>query len=258
VEYFGPETMCAGSVESSHFKLSSIRMRALPKALFTACCALGCSQTGIDLILPQATVSTGGAGGFGGSAPDGGLSGGGSGGADSGPPDAGEGGGLGGGSGELDCSNGQSEVSPGYVRIRNVATGLCLGQGDAIEVGGEPAFEVLLVECMADPSQLWRLSATVADSYFVQNVPIEMNLDMQYAGTADGTPAVLFSAHQLDNQRFYFPPLPGGGFWMSPANVPFGGVPKCLRENGSGVELRPCVAGDEREAFQVLDGLCYS
>ncbi len=265
MEYFDPETMCVGSVESSHFKLSSGRMRALPKAAVIACCALGCSQTGIELILPEASVSTGGGGGSGGAGVEGGSGGGGSGGFDAGMPDAGDGGdGLGGGNGQLDCEHGLSEVVDGYVRIRNVATGLCLGQGAAIEVGGEPAYEVLLVEC-SGPSRLWMLTATGSEppgggpgspSYQVQNVPIEMNLDMQYAGTADGTPAVLFRPHQLDNQRFYFLPLPGGGFWMSPGNVPFGGVPKCLRENGSGVDLRPCVAGDDREAFEVLDGLC--
>jgi hypothetical protein len=153
--------------------------------------------------------------------------------------------------------NGLDEVAPGFVRIRNVATDLCLGQGDEIEVGGEPAYEVVLAECSGAASQLWQLRVAVPQSYEVRNVAVEMKLDMQYAGTADGTPAVLFRPLPLDNQRFYFLALPGGGFWMSPGNVPPGGVPKCLRENTTGVDLRPCVAGDESEAFEVLDGTCF-
>jgi hypothetical protein len=261
VEYFGAETMYAGSAEPHHSKLSSRSMSATRSALVSALCALGCSQTGIDLILREATDPTGGGAG---STGTGGVSGaagsagtGGGGGLDAGSSDGGDGGGLGGGDGDPDCTSGLTEIEPGFVRIRNVATQLCLAQGDAIEVGGEPAYEAVLSECSGVASQLWQLRVAVPQSYEVRNVAVAMNLDMQYAGTADGTPAVLFRPLLLDNQRFYFLGLPGGGFWMSPGNVPPGGAPKCLRENTIGVDLRPCVGGDQSEAFEVLDGTCF-
>jgi hypothetical protein len=253
--------MYAGSADPNHSKLSWMRMSATRTALLSALCALGCSQTGIDLILKETSDPVGGGaggsgtGGVGGTAGTAGSAG--SAGMDAGSSEGGDGSGAGGDSGELDCTNGLSEVEAGFVRIRNVATNLCLAQGDATEVGGEPAYEAVLAECSGVASQLWQLRVAVPQSYEVRNVAVAMNLDMQYAGTADGTPAVLFRPLLLDNQRFYFLSLPGSGFWMSPGNVPPGGVPKCLRENTTGLDLRPCVAGDQSEAFEVLDGTCF-
>lgn len=248
-------------------------MKPLLKAVLCACGFFGCSQTGFELIWAERTDATGGTdgGGDGGNPPAmaGGTAGttgggGGAGGLDPGPPPGGGSGdqdngetGAGGMPSGPDCSSGMDDVELGYVRLRHVGSGLCLAQGEAIEVGGEPAFEVVLAECSGAAGQLWLLQAALAQSYGVWNVGAQMTLDMQYAGTADGTPAVLFRKVGLDNQRFYFRARPEGGFWISPGNVLPGGSLKCLKESATGVDLRPCVASDPSEVFVVLDGTCF-
>jgi hypothetical protein len=92
-------------------------------------------------------------------------------------------------------------------------------------------YEVLLEACAPVDGQRWRLSVvpvdepTISDPNRVvwhveaRNVARNLNLDMEAADPYDGTRALLYTPHDMENQRFEFTPNGDDLYMISPLHV---------------------------------------
>ncbi len=149
------------------------------------------------------------------------------------------------------ATSGTAEVGPGLVRIRQRSSELCLGRAGPITIAGDPAFDVALAVC-SDDLQSWRLIAADFALFNARHVSTEYNLDIKFAATSDGTPAVLYPPHQLYNQRFAFDPRDDGALSIAPRNVPA----KCLTQVGLEAQIFPCEPADPAQAWELLTVPC--
>jgi hypothetical protein len=144
-----------------------------------------------------------------------------------------------------------SPIVPTVVQIRQQSSGRCLAQGAATTIGDNPAFEITLADCAAQAAQRFALMDAGPGIFEMRNVATNLNVDIQFAETADGTPAVLYAPHQLYNQRFRFISLSVGNA-IAPRHV----MGKCLSERGTRVEIWPCTPGDATQRWEILVPLC--
>ncbi len=149
------------------------------------------------------------------------------------------------GAAAVDCAETLDAAVAGVVTIETSESGQCLAQGPSTMVANEPAFEVILAECNASLPQRWRLIDAGLGSFELRNLASDDNLDIQFAATTDGTPAVLFEPHQLYNQRFLFGPRADGSVSLSPRHATL----KCLQQVGGGVQIWSCDGGEPAQGF---------
>lgn len=136
--------------------------------------ALGCSNTGIDAIVPV----------------------------DAGSEEIG-----GGGAPPTDCSAAVTTVVPGLYKVILDQTGECLARGDVTLIAGTlvTGHEAVLVSDCTQPGALFRIQTRVGDPGFeLRNVESDLSLDIEAYETAPSTRAVLFDPTNNDNQRFFF------------------------------------------------------
>jgi hypothetical protein len=149
------------------------------------------------------------------------------------------------GAAALDCAQTLDTALPGVVTIATRESGQCLAQGASTTVANEPAFEVILAECAASLPQRWRLIDAGLGSFELRNLASDDNLDIQFAATTDGTPAVLFEPHQLYNQRFLFGPRADGSVSLSPRHATL----MCLQQVGGRVQIWSCDGAEPAQGF---------
>lgn len=136
--------------------------------------ALGCSNTGIDAILPV---------------------------------DAGSEGLGGGGAPPTDCSEPVTTVAPGLYNVILDQSGYCLALGDETLIAGTlvTGHEAVLVSDCTQPGAQFRIQTTAGDPGFeLRNVESDLSLDIEGYETAPSTRAVLFDPTDNANQRFFF------------------------------------------------------
>ncbi len=131
-------------------------------------------------------------------------------------------------------------------RIVSVPSGFCIAQGGPILLASQPGFEAVLQECDALRWQHWTMLAGEQGYLEIQNENARMNLDVKYAATDDGTPAVLFAPHLLYNQLFSLRPVTTDTFQLAPRHVPG----KCLEARGTELEIWPCDNTKLEQTFQ--------
>lgn len=135
--------------------------------------ALGCSNTGIDAILPL---------------------------------DAGSENGGGGGAPPMACGDPVITIVPGLYTVMLDQTGQCLALGDETLIAGTlvTGHEVSLVSDCTQPGALFRFQTTMRDGFELRNVESDLSLDIEGYETAPSTRAVLFDPTDNLNQRFFF------------------------------------------------------
>jgi len=136
--------------------------------------ALGCSNTGIDAILPV---------------------------------DAGSEAIGGGGAPPTDCSDPVTTVVPGLYNVILDQSGECLARGVETRIAGTlvMGYEAVLVSDCTLPSAQFRIQTTAGDPGFeLRNVESNLSLDIEGYETAPSTRAVLFDPTGNANQRFFF------------------------------------------------------
>jgi ricin-type beta-trefoil lectin protein len=165
-------------------------------SMLLACALLGaCRSTPLDVVYAADDADASGGALAGGAGTAGAGAGAGSGSAGS----AGAGGGAAGAGGTTPCS----VVGAGSYVLRSQANGLCLGQGAPTTVFGNPAFLLDFAADCRHPARSWQLSPTTTPSVFsLQNQLSGFVLDVQMAGTRDGTPVLTYGETGLNNQRF--------------------------------------------------------
>lgn len=207
---------------------------------------LGCTETPYSffpIIAPPAGSGGDPSGGATGSGGSGSSSGGmpASGGADSG-------GSIGQG-GEAPTDECQSAVDPARTTVQlRAASGLCVTAGSYAPLLGEAAFAVVLLPCAGELGQRWTIEQMEYGAIVFANEAVILNLDVRFAASDDGTPAVLYTQHRLYNQRFVQLSQEAGTFKLSPLHTP----DKCMSERGAGLELWPCDDAVADQTFEIL------
>ncbi len=134
------------------------------------------------------------------------------------------------------------------VRIQLSESDLCITRGDATTFLESPGYEVVLAPCAEDETQWWTVAGLSDGSWELRNEATDMNLDMNYAATSDGTPAVLFDAHGNHNQRFYILPGAAETIFFAPSHV----RGKCLEARDNDVEMWPCDPENSAQNFKQI------
>jgi len=207
--------------------------------------ALACTETPYSFFpLPAPTPGTGGTVATGGGTVTGGASSGGSpaaGGAESG-------GSLGQGGDQpmTDCTS-MADPTRTTIQLR-ASSGRCVSAGDYAPLLGEVSFAVVMRECAGELGQLWTLEEMEYGALVFANELVTLNLDVRFAASDDGTPAVLFTQHRLYNQRFVQLSQEAGTFKLSPLHTP----DKCMSERGAGLELWPCETAVTDQTFEII------
>lgn len=206
--------------------------------------ALGCTETPYSFFPITAPPSGSGGAATGGGAGSGGAlsaSGGAAGGSDSG-------GSLGqGGEGPTDACTSVVDAARTTVQLR-AASGSCVSAGGYAPLLGEVSFAVVMQDCAGNLGQRWTIEEMEYGAIVFANEAVVLNLDVQFAASDDGTPAVLFTQHRLYNQRFVQLSQPGGTFKLSPLHTP----DKCMSERGAGLELWPCDDAATDQTFEIV------
>jgi len=97
-------------------------------------------------------------------------------------------------------------------------TGACLSSGVPTQIEVTPDVMGYTVEldpeCRDIPEQRWQLIADAdgalsfgPDEWEIRNQALNWNLDLEGARFFDGTEALLYTPHDLSNQRFWFDPI---------------------------------------------------
>lgn len=152
-----------------------------------------------------------------------------------------------GGAAPNDCQASR-DASLVLVRVRNVASDLCISQGPATLFLESPGYETTLRDCAEDIAQYFTVRGLSDGSWELRNEGSAMNLDINYSNTTDGTPVVLFTPHRLDNQRFYIVPGSSESFLLAPDNAPS----KCVEARDGALGIWPCDAANPAQNFQQL------
>lgn len=205
--------------------------------------ALGCTETPYSFFpLGPPAAGVGGGVGTGGGAGSGGevAASGGTGAVDSG-------GSLGqGGEAPMDDCTSVVDTSRTAVLLRT-AGGLCVSAGSYAPLLGEVSFAVVLQECTGRLAQRWTIEEMEYGAKVFVNEAVVLNLDVQFAASDDGTPAVLYTRHRLYNQRFVELSQGDGTFKLSPLHTP----DKCMSERAAGLQLWPCDEASTTQTFEV-------
>jgi len=142
-----------------------------------------------------------------------------------------------------------SVVDPVRTTIQLKApSGLCVTAGSYAPLLGEVSYAVVMQECAGQLGQRWTLEEMEYGALVFANEAVRLNLDVRFAASDDGTPAVLFTPHRLYNQRFVQLSGEGGTFKLSPLHTP----EKCLSERGVGLELWPCEPTLTDQTFEII------
>lgn len=191
------------------------------------CALLGCSETEYDLISDDANDSPAAAGGsFVGD---------------------GDGPSMGIGGAPVDPTDCTSTRAPDLTVVRIQAEdGRCLSQGDSIILGSGMGHDVDLVPCDESVEQRWTIEAESGGVWEIRNEASNMNLDVKFADTVDGTEFVLYTPHELYNQRFFPLPSPDGTFALAPRHV----MGKCAEVVDGSLQLLPCDAANPLQRFE--------
>lgn len=114
----------------------------------------------------------------------------------------------------------------------------------------DPSYATALETCAADIDQVWAFSTLPGGGLEVRHEATDMNLDVRFAATDDGTPIGLFAPHQFQNQSFaVIASASGDGtFKLAPLNA----LTKCLTEQDGTLVLLPCAAGLNEQSFRRL------
>lgn len=143
----------------------------------------------------------------------------------------------------------ESSVDPTRTAIQlRASSGLCVSVGGYAPLLGEEAFAVVLRECVGAVSQRWTLEEMEYGSLVFSSENVQLNLDVRFAASEDGTPAVLYTPHRLYNQRFVPLSEEGGSFKLSPLHTP----DKCMSERAAGLELWPCDPAATDQTFDII------
>ncbi|HEY0464104.1 MAG TPA: RICIN domain-containing protein [Polyangiaceae bacterium] len=178
------------------------------------------------------------------------------------PPDAapdaaagGAGGAGGAGAGGAPADAGPcSMAGPGRYVLRSRANGLCLGQGAPTSVFGNPGF---LLDFAADcrlEARSWQLVATATPNVFtLQNQsPPRFVLDVQMAGTRDGTPVITYGVTGFDNQRFKVRARDTFASELRPQHRP----QSCVSASANSAEIAACDPTDSTQAWLLQRSDC--
>lgn len=143
-------------------------------------------------------------------------------------------------------------VVAGTYYVQRATHERCLTAGAAGTLENAPMFELDVTTCAGSRAQTWRLTAQTSPSFTVNSVTSGFNLDIRFGGANSGTPALLFSPHQLDNQRFQFRPRRDRVFEVAPVHAPL----QCLTDLGAEAQIWPCDPTDPRQDWQLLATTC--
>jgi hypothetical protein len=147
----------------------------------------------------------------------------------------------------------QASRDASLVLVRLLATGQdqCVSQGAATFFLESPGFETMLSPCGEDATQYWTVRGLSDGSWELRNEGSAMNLDINYDYKVDGTPVVLFTAHRLDNQRFFILPGSTDSFLLAPYSAPG----QCVEARDGALEIWPCDAENPHQNFRQISCL---
>lgn len=105
-------------------------------------------------------------------------------------------------------------------QIVSKATGTCLSSGHVTPIQGSAAgatgFTIELLVCRNVAEQYWTLipadDSTLVTSFQIRNEELGLNLDLERGNVYDGTRALLYAPHAMDNQLFWFSPSDDSDF----------------------------------------------
>jgi hypothetical protein len=141
----------------------------------------------------------------------------------------------------------------GRYRVQQATSLRCLRAGEPTVLMGNPGYRVALDEsCSSDPAGVWDLIVAGPQRYQFQNVGVDMNLDIQFAATSNGTPAVLYAPTMLRNQQFIFRSLGSSRFELAAAHA----FAQCLAERVPQPEIWPCNPNDTTMIWQLIPERC--
>ncbi len=130
-------------------------------------------------------------------------------------------------------------------RLQLGGTDLCVAQGIYSPLLGDPAYATALLPCEKSLAQLWKISVMDDGALEFRNQAVDLNLDVRFAASDDGTPTVLFTPHQLYNQRFTVLEGQDGTFKLSPLHAPT----KCITRQDDTLLLLPCEGESSDQSF---------
>jgi hypothetical protein len=151
-----------------------------------------------------------------------------------------------------------SKVGPGSYVLRSQANGLCLGQGAPTTVFGNPGFLLNFSADCRRSERTWQLRSTPTPNVFsIQNLssPVSVPafvLDVQMAGTRDGTPVITYGDTGFDNQRFEVRARDAFTSELRPQHHP----QSCVSAAAGSAEIAPCTEADSRQAWQLQQSDC--
>lgn len=153
----------------------------------------------------------------------------------------------GGGSGGGVDANTCSIVEAGRYALRSQVNGLCLGQGAPTTVFTNPAFQLDFAAECRQPARSWLLAATATPRVFsIQNaLPPGFVLDVQMAGTRDGTPVITYGENGFDNQRFEVRARDSFVSELRPQHHP----QSCVAAVGTSAQIMACDPADAAQAW---------
>lgn len=151
-----------------------------------------------------------------------------------------------------ECADGLATVQAGRYQVRHAATQRCLTAGPPIVVAGATANSVTLTACSDQPGSSWDIIALSDGAFHARNVALRWNLDIEQGFTEDGTRAVLFTPHQLDNQRFRLRFRRPRIFEIEPVHAPT----RCLTGGELESSIWPCDADDARQDWLLVPPSC--
>lgn len=146
------------------------------------------------------------------------------------------------------------DLGEGTYQLISHPTEQCLSVGAAISVVGNPAFEVNLTEdCTPDTTRTWQLvGPDLTGRFQVRSAQVDFNLDIELASAVDGTRAILYEPHTLNNQRFFFRPIDDQLYSIAPGHEPT----SCLTAAGTEAQIFPCAGDDENQVWEVPELGC--
>jgi hypothetical protein len=133
--------------------------------------------------------------------------------------------------------------------IVSKATGTCLSSGNVTPIQGAATgvtgFTIELLVCRNVAEQRWTLISTddssLVTSFQIRNEELGLNLDLERGNVYDGTRALLYAPHAMDNQLFWFNPSDGSDFEIRALATQSSCLEHMLdNSNNRAVELHGC------------------
>jgi hypothetical protein len=143
----------------------------------------------------------------------------------------------------------ESRRNPGLevVRLSMNDEELCIARGEETLISMNVSYFAALAPCAEDAGQMWTVNVGAAKAWEVRSESVNLNLDVRFLETEDGTPLVLYNAHDLPNQRFDALNFPDGSFSL----VPLHATGQCITKMGEALEIWPCDEGPDQR-FRLL------